>query len=70
VNTANDNQLMTPHEAADLLGIEVQTLATWRCTGRYELPFVRVGRAIRYRRADVLAWIESQTVTPSKAAIP
>lgn len=54
--------MLTPEQTADLLAIEPQTLAVWRCNRRYDLPFVRIGRRIRYRRADVLAWIERNTV--------
>ncbi len=54
--------MLTAEQTADLLGIEVQTLAAWRHRRTYDLRYVRVGRAIRYRRADVLAWIDRQTV--------
>ena len=37
----------------------MSTLAVWRCTGRFNLPFVKVGRAVRYRREDVEAFIAS-----------
>lgn len=37
------------------------TLAVWRSTGRYNLPFIKIGRKVRYRRADLEAWIESRT---------
>lgn len=55
-------RLITPEEAAELLGVEVQTLAVWRTTGRYELPFVKVGRSVRYKAADLEKWIERNTV--------
>jgi excisionase family DNA binding protein len=47
------SELLTPDEVADLLGVSVQTLASWRTTGRYELPYVKIGRLVRYR-ADAL----------------
>ena len=52
--------LLTSSQAAELLGVTVATLATWRCTGRYPLPWVRVGRCIRYRPEDLVAFIESR----------
>jgi excisionase family DNA binding protein len=55
-------RLLTPDEAAELLGVEVQTLAVWRTTGRYGLPFVTVGRSVRYKAADIEKWIERNTV--------
>ncbi len=56
-----DNTLLTARQAADILQIRAQTLACWRMTGKY-LPFIRVGRSVRYRRGDVEAFIASRTV--------
>ncbi len=53
-------QLLTPEQAAQLLGVEITTLAVWRCTRRHNLPFVRVGRLVRYDREDLRAWIEER----------
>ncbi|RRV39824.1 DNA-binding protein [Pseudomonas sp. o96-267] len=55
--------LLTPEQAAQTLGLSVKTLATWRSTGRHALAFVRCGARIRYRRADLLAWLERRTCT-------
>lgn len=54
--------LLNEDEAAQILTVEPQTLAVWRSTGRYNLPFIRMGRLIRYRRADLEAWLESRVV--------
>jgi excisionase family DNA binding protein len=51
--------LLTPENAGRLLGIPKQTLAAWRCNRRVNLPYVKVGRHIRYRLADLLAFVES-----------
>lgn len=56
--------LLTREQAADFLGIERQTLAAWAVSGSYDLPFIRVGRSVRYRRDDLLAWLDSRTVRP------
>ena len=50
-------RLLTPEEAAKILGVQVQTLAAWRCSRRYPLKFVKLGRTVRYRKADVEAFI-------------
>lgn len=57
-------QLLTPHEAAMLLDVKAQTLALWRHTKRYALPYVKVGRNVHYRRADIEAFLEGRTITP------
>ena len=45
--------LLTPLDVSRLLRIPESTLAVWRSTGRVQLAFVKVGRAVRYRRADI-----------------
>ena len=54
--------LMTQAEAAAYLGTTVGTLNTWLHYGRYSIPFVKWGGRIRYRQADLDAWIESNVV--------
>lgn len=49
--------LLTTTQAAHYLGISPDTLATWRVRISDGPPFVRVGRAIRYRHADLAEWI-------------
>ena len=55
--------LLTEEQAAELLNFKPQTLALWRCTHRVALPWVRLGRNVRYKREDVLAFISENTVT-------
>ena len=52
--------LLKEQEAAQVLGIAPGTLSVWRSTGRYNLPFLKVGRSVRYRRADLLAWLDAR----------
>ncbi|RYQ43982.1 helix-turn-helix domain-containing protein [Bifidobacterium thermophilum] len=54
---------MTAQQVARLLGISTETLRKWRAK-RKCLPYVRVGRHIRYRAADVAAFVEQRTVMP------
>lgn len=55
-------KLLTPQEAAQILGVTVQTLADWRCTKRYDLTYVKVGRLVKYPAAAVEAFIAARTV--------
>lgn len=50
-------RLLTPSETAKILGVSPATLATWRATRRYPLQYVKVGRYVRYREADIKAFI-------------
>lgn len=47
------NNLLTPQQAAEFLGVTIGTLAVWRCTKRYPLPFVKIGRRVKYRLNDL-----------------
>ncbi|PQO21991.1 DNA-binding protein [Rhodobacteraceae bacterium WD3A24] len=49
-------ELLTPAAVADRLGVSTATLSTWRCTKRYPLAYVKVGRLVRYRLSDVEAF--------------
>jgi hypothetical protein len=35
------------------VSVSEQTLAIWKCTGRYNLPTVKIGRLVKYRQADL-----------------
>ena len=54
-------ELLDEREAAKILDTKPSTLSVWRSTGRYALPFVKIGRKVRYRRSDLAAWLESRT---------
>jgi excisionase family DNA binding protein len=54
--------LLNTGQAAVELGLSKSTLEHWR-TVRKGPPFVRVGpRCIRYRRADLDAWLSEQLI--------
>lgn len=52
--------LLDDKAAAAMLDVSPGTLSVWRSTGRYGLPFLKIGRKVRYRRADLLAWMEKR----------
>jgi len=56
----NDNQLLSRREAAAYLGIAENTLAIWKCENRYDLAFIKLGRLVKYRKADLDAFIEKR----------
>lgn len=51
--------LMTLVEVSELLGVPVATLYGWRHRGEGPVGY-RIGRHVRYRRATVEEWIETQ----------
>ena len=57
--------LLSPAEAASILGVRPQTLAVWRCSGRHALPYVKVGASVKYRQSDLENWLRDRTITHS-----
>lgn len=62
---AEDDRLLTEGQAADLLRLSSRTLQAWR-SRNVGPPFVRAGRAIRYRRSDLNSWAIGNTVVPQE----
>ena len=61
---AETEKLLSPQEAAEHLGLRPQTLAIWRCDGRY-LSYIKVGRSVKYRLSDLEKFLESRTIPAS-----
>jgi hypothetical protein len=59
--------LLSPDDLAALLDVDERTLAVWRCAKRGP-DFVKLGRAIFYRKADVIGWINLNTVATDRVA--
>jgi excisionase family DNA binding protein len=61
------DDLLCTKEAADVLKISKVTMEIWRCTRRQNIPYIKIGRAVRYRRGDLENWINARRVTPCPA---
>ncbi|CAN5303183.1 hypothetical protein BH11ACT6_BH11ACT6_53380 [soil metagenome] len=59
-----DDKLMTSKDVSELFGRTENALALDRYNGR-GLPYVRIGRQIRYRASEVAAYLDAHTVEPS-----
>lgn len=57
----NPDALLNERQAAMLLGMSARTLQEWRYRGGGP-KFVKTGRSIRYRRRDLMAWIDAATL--------
>ncbi len=53
--------LLTRPQAAEILGLQTQTLAKWSMTAK-NLPVVRLGGRVRYKLSDVEQFVERSTV--------
>ena len=63
-----NTDLVDETEAAEILDLAPGTLSVWRSTGRYSIPFIKVGRKVRYSRTALNAWLESRTRTTGATA--
>ena len=61
-------RLLTVQEAARLLAVSVSTLYGWVWQRR--IPFIKVGRAVRFDLADLEAFIEQNRVRPGITGFP
>jgi excisionase family DNA binding protein len=57
-------RLLTAKEVAALTGLSVETLAQWRSQNR-GIPYLKIGRAVRYDVADVQSYLEGCRVSVS-----
>jgi predicted DNA-binding transcriptional regulator AlpA len=56
------DELLDEKETAAILGTTAGTLQVWRSTKRYPLPYVKVGRSVRYKRSAIADFITSRTI--------
>lgn len=63
ITPPDPNELLTSKVTAALIGIKLNTLEIWRGQAKGP-PFIKLGTSpqagVRYRRADVIAWIEQR----------
>ena len=62
-NILQDDPALDTRSAAAYLGLAPATLEIWRSTGRYDLPYMKIGRCVRYRRSDLDTFLQRRTFT-------
>lgn len=55
-----DDALLSPQQLADYLGVPLATVYRWRYEGTGPRG-MKVGKRVRYRRADAEAWLDTRT---------
>ena len=55
-------KLISAGETASILGLKESTLAQFRWRGDKRLPWVKLGKSIRYKLSDIEAFIERSTI--------
>lgn len=65
--TEPDSGHLSPEDLARREGVPLETVYLWNRKGSGP-RYMRVGRHVRYRLADVISWEESRIVTPAASA--
>ena len=55
-----EDELLSTPTVAEMLNVPVPTLRYWRFMGTGPRSFKLGPRNVRYKRSDVLAWLEAQ----------
>jgi len=58
------SRLLSVQDVSGLTGLSTETLAQWRSQKR-GIPYLKIGRAVRYDPADVQAYLEGCKVSVS-----
>lgn len=53
------DELWTPQDVADYCKVPLMTVYKWNSLG--EIPYFRLGKHARYKKSDVLRWVESKS---------
>ena len=56
----DNNKLLEAKDVAEMLNVKLTTVYTWALEGY--LPAFKFGKLVRFRRNDVLEWIEGNKV--------
>jgi len=60
---------LSPDQTGFVLDTSINTLAVWRTTGRYNLPYTKVSRRVAYPINGVAEFLLRRTVTHTGEAI-
>lgn len=58
-------ELLTPENVSQLTGLSLETLAQWRSQKKH-IPYLKVGRRVRYDVRDIQAYLERCRVSVSE----
>jgi hypothetical protein len=60
ITSSSISELVTPIQVSRSINVTEGTLQVWRSTGRYDLPYIKIGGKVMYRVSDVNKFIESR----------
>jgi excisionase family DNA binding protein len=63
MNLSNEDGTWPNETAANYIGVTGPTMRVW--VHQRRVPFVRVGRLVRFRKCDLDEWLDSHAVEPT-----
>jgi excisionase family DNA binding protein len=51
-------KLLTPEDLSDILQVKLSTIYYWTHIG--EIPFLKIGKALRFREDEILIWLRKK----------
>ena len=54
-------KLLSPQELSEVLSISIETVYAW--TSQKRIPYIKMGRLVRFNMDEVNKWLERQRVT-------
>lgn len=59
-------KLLTAKQVSDLLEVKVATVYDW--VKRRVIPYVKLGRLVRFKKIEIFRWVDSHTLRPKESS--
>lgn len=59
-------KLLSAKQVSELLEVSQATVYDWVSRGR--IPYVKLGRLIRFKKTEIFHWVETHTIRPKEAS--
>jgi len=59
-------KLLTARQVSDLLEVKVDTVYDWVSRGL--IPYVKLGRLVRFKKQELFRWVDSHELRPKSAS--
>ena len=68
-NALRVEALLREQEAAEILGVSVPFLQSDRVTRRHRIPYLKIGRCVRYRATDLTLYLERCLISDDQGSL-
>lgn len=57
-------KLLTAKQISELLEVSVSAVYDW--VSRRQIPYVKLGRLIRFKKNEIFRWVDTRTIKPKE----